>query len=111
MAVKVGDRATTGTNQMMMVLWDTDCIAVAATSGVQFAYQSQLGEYVNSAVDGYQSDARVVLADLLKYGCRSKVVVAGGYCMNHGTPLRSKLVTVPPESSINTSVGGFHLFC
>jgi len=109
MASEINNCTAVGTNQMVVVLWGTNCVAVASASGMQLADKLQFGQYLKSAVDGYQPNIRVVLTHLLMYGSRSKVVLAGGNCLYHRPSLQGKLIAMPSQGSYYFSLGKSHL--
>ncbi len=71
-------RATIGADQMMVVLLGPNYVATAATSGVYGTDKSKLGKYIQGAIDGNQSNARVLLMHPLVHLSRSKMLLAMG---------------------------------
>jgi len=76
------------------VLWGADGIAAAAPASMEFTDKSQLGQYVQGAVDGYQPNIWTFLMHLLIYGSRGEVVWAGGNGRYHRSSLRGELVAM-----------------
>jgi len=109
MTGEINNSTAVGADQVVVMLWSTNCVAVTAASGVQLADEFQLSEYLKGAVDGHQPDARVVLVHLLMYGARSKVVLAGDDCSYHHPSLWSKLIAMLPQCSYYFPLCKLHL--
>ena len=109
MAGEINNSTAVGADQVVVMLWSTNCVAVTAASGMQLTDEFQLGEYLKGAVDGRQPDARVVLVHLLMYGGRSKVVLAGYDCPYHHPSLWSKLIAMLPQCSYYFPLCKLHL--
>ena len=84
---------------MVVMLWSTDCIAAAATSGVQFADEPQFGKHLEGPVNGYQPDVGVKLTHLLVYCSRSQVVLGGGNYLYYRPSLRGQFIAVLSQGS------------
>jgi len=93
-AREINDLPAAGANQVMVVAWGTNCVAVAATASMEFTDKSQLGKYLKGAVDGYKPNIGVVLTHLLIYCSRSKMVPGGGNCPYHYPSLRGELIAM-----------------
>ena len=106
---EINNCAAVGTNQMVVVLWRTNCVAVADASGTQLADKFQFSQYLKGTVNSYQSNVRAVLTYLLMYGSRRKVVLAGSDYLYHRLPLRGKLIAMPPQGSYYFSLSKLHL--
>ena len=92
MASEINDYAAVGTNQVMVVLRGTNCVAAASTASRQLTDKSQFGQYLKGAVNGYQPNIGLVLMHLLINGSRRKVVLAGGDGSYHCPSLWRKLI-------------------
>ena len=84
---------------MVVMLWSTDCIAAAATSGVQLADESKFGKHLEGSVNGYKPDVGVDLTHLLVYRSWSKVVLSGGNYLYYCPPLRGQFIAVLSQGS------------
>jgi hypothetical protein len=110
-AREVNYLAAAGAYQVMVVLWCASSVAGAIIAGMEFAYKLQFHQQLQGAVDGYQTDAGVVAADLPKYCSGSEMVLAGGKGVYYRSSLWSELVTMSFEDGDNTSIGEFHPIC
>ncbi len=109
MAGKVNNYATVGTDQMVVVLWCTNCVAAADAFAVQLTDESQFGKYLKCAVDGYQPNIGMVLMYLRIYGSGGKAVLTGSDYLYHRHPLQRKLIAMLPQCCYYFSLGKSHL--
>ncbi len=107
-ASKINDFAAVGANQVVMMPWSTNCVAVAATSGVYFADKFQLGKYFEGAVDSYGPNMRVMLMHHLIYSSRSKMFPVRSNCLYHYPSLWSEFVAMLLQCSYYISLGKSH---
>lgn len=84
---------------MVVMLWSTDCIAAAATSGVQLADESQFGKHLEGPVNGYKPDIGVDLPHLLVYRSRSQMVLGRGNYLYYRPSLRGQFIAVLSQGS------------
>lgn len=61
---------------------------------MDFADKSQLGEYLQSAIDSYQANVRMLLVHLFVDCSRGEVFVAEGNYTQHRTALSGELVSM-----------------
>ena len=88
--------------------WSANGIAAAAPASVEFTDKSQLGQYLQGAVDGGEPDTGVVLVHPLIYGRWGEVVGAGGNVPYHRSSLGCELVAVTSQSGGYSSLGKPH---
>lgn len=96
---EVNNYTAVGTNQMVVMLWGTNCIASAVTSGMQLTDEPQFGKHLKGAVNSYQTNTGVNLAYLLIYGSWSKVVLSGGDYLYHRSSLRGEFIAMLSQCS------------
>jgi len=109
-AVGNGDNPlTAGANQMMMVLRCAHSITTAAMAGMKLTKEPQPIQYIQSAVNRYQSNTRVLLLNTVIYDQRGQMGRAGGNHPYHRPPLGGELITLPPQFSDSSSFGKSHI--
>ena len=74
-AGKVDNFATIRTDQMMVVLWRSDYVAAAATSGMHLTYKPKFGEYLEGTIDSEQPNAGMLLTYPVIYRGRGKMIL------------------------------------
>jgi len=99
---KINHGATVGANQVMMVLRrPPHQVAAAITGDAYFTDETESSEYLKSAINGYQSNAGVLMAYPLIYFCWSKVLVTADNRAEYYTPLRGYFVTPLSQYAFN----------
>jgi len=82
---------------MVMVLWVTDGIAPAVTSGMHLTDESQFSKEPEGAVNGYQPYIRVRLTHFSIYSSRSKMVLSRSDGADYRSSLWGKFIAVLPQ--------------
>ena len=108
-AGEINNCAAAGTNQMMVVLGSTDCIAMANALAVQLTDEPQFGKNIKGAVNSYQPYIRVALTHLLMYGSWRKVALTGSDYLYHCLSLGGELIAMLPQGSDYFSLSKPHL--
>jgi len=98
-----------GANQMMMMLRCAHRVTTAAMAGMKLTKEPQSVQYIQSAVNRYQSNTRVLLLNPVIYGQRGQMVRAGGNYLYHRPPLRGELITLPPQFGNSSSFVKSHI--
>ena len=78
------------------MLWGADGIAVADATTVQLTDETQFGQYFQGAVDGCQTDLRVVWVYLVVDRSWGEVTTGGSDGLYHCPSLSGKFVALPP---------------
>jgi hypothetical protein len=107
---EVNNGATVGANQVVMVLRrPPHQVASVITRDMYLTDKTKSGEYLKSTINGYQSDAGVLMAYPLMYFGRGKVLVTFNNLAEYRTPLRGNFVTPLSHHAFNPFLGILHL--